>query len=120
MIAQPGGPGAPAPTVGPPVPARLRPVTAAGQGDWLGGALRLAPGSLLWTPDSGVSANPVELATATTVPDQGGGRSRKPATLVDLETAEGRFQLELDPVLFEMSQQLVTEEADKRRGPTAC
>ena len=122
MIGQPGGagaPGAPGPTAGPPVPARLRPVTAAGQGDWLRGALRLAPGSLMWTPDSGVSASPVELATATALPNQGGGRSRKQAMLVDLQTPEGQFQLEMDPVLFEMSQELVAEEAAKRQGPGA-
>lgn len=104
--------------VGPPVPARLRPVTAAGQGEWLRGALHLAPGSLRWTPDSGVSAQPVELATAMMLPDSGGGRSRKSAMHVDLQTPDGQFQLELDPVLFEMSQQLVTEEAAKRAGPT--
>ena len=119
MIMQPGGPGASGPTAGPPVPVRLRPVTAAGPGDWLRGALRLGPGSLMWTPDSGVSASPVELATATTLPDQGGGRSRKQAMLVDLQTPAGQFQLDMDPVLFEMSQELVAEEAARRGGPAA-
>ncbi len=124
MINQPGAPGSPGggpgPTAGPPVPARLRPVTAAGPGDWLSGALRLGPGSLMWAPDSGVSASPVELAAATTLPDQGGGgRSRKQAMLVDLQTPAGQFQLDMDPVLFEMSQELVAEEAAKRGGPAA-
>jgi hypothetical protein len=123
MINQPGTPGSPSggpgPTVGPPVPARLRPVTAAGPGDWLRGALRLGPGSLIWTPDSAVSASPVELATATALPNQGGGRSRKQAMTVDLQTPQGQFQLEMDPVLFEMSQELVAEEAARRGGPAA-
>ncbi len=125
MITQPGGPGAPGrpggpgPTARPPVPARLRLVTAAGQGDWLHGALRLGPGSLMWTPDTGVSASPVELAAATTLPGQGGGRSRKQAMLVDLQTPDGQFQLDMDPVLFEMTQELVAEEAAKRQGPGA-
>jgi hypothetical protein len=119
MIVQPGGPGASGPTAGPPVPARLRAVTAAGPGGWLRGALRLGPGSLMWTPDSGVSASPVELAAATARPDQGGGRSRKQAMLVDLQTPAGQFQLEMDPVLFEMSQELVAEEAARRGGPAA-
>ena len=118
----PGSPGGPGPTAGPPVPARLRPVTAAGPGDWLRGALRLGPGSLMWTPDSGVSASPVELAAATplpgtTLPDQGGGRSRKHAMVVDLQTPACEFQLEMDPVLFEMSQELVAEAAARRGGP---
>ena len=115
----PGSPGSPGPMAGPPVPARLRPVTGAGPGDWLRGALRLGPGSLMWTPDSGVSASPVELAAATTLPGQGGGRSRKQAMLVDLQTPAGQFQLEMDPVLFEMSQELVAEEAARRGGPAA-
>ncbi len=126
MINQPGQPGAPGspggwpgPTAGPPVPVRLRPVTPAGPGEWLSGALRLGPGSLLWTPDSGVGADPVELATATTLPGQGGGRSRKQGKLVDLQTPAGQFQLDMDPVLFEMSQELVAEEAARRGGPAA-
>jgi hypothetical protein len=36
-----------------------------------------------------------------------------------LQTPVGLFQLELDPVLFEMSQELVAVEAAKRAGPAA-
>ncbi len=99
-----------------PVPVRLRPVTAAGPGDWLRGALRLTPGSLLWEPDGGVGAA-VELATATTIPAQGESRPGKHSVLVDLETPDGQFQLEMEQVLFEASQELVAGEAAKRRGP---
>ena len=58
-MVQPGGPGAR------PVLARLRPAGTAGQGDWLRGTLRLTPGSLLWEPDAGVRASPVELGRST-------------------------------------------------------
>jgi hypothetical protein len=73
----------------------------------------------MWTPDGGVSASSVELATATALPNQGGGRSRKRAMVVDLQTPQGQFQLEMDPVLFEMTQELVAEEAARRQGPGA-
>lgn len=112
----PAGPGSPGAR---PVPARLRPVDAAGQGDWLRGAVRLAPGSLLWEPDTGVNANPVELATATVLPTPAQSRRGQQAMVTGLQTPDGLFQLELDPVLFQMSQELVAEEAAKRAGPTA-
>ncbi len=100
-----------------PVPARLRAVHATGPGEWLRGALRLAPGSLLWEPDPGISAGPVELATATA--DPAPGRRGRPATVTDVQTPAGRFQLELDPVLFEMSQELVAGQAGPAADPGA-
>jgi hypothetical protein len=114
MISPLGGPAGPGAR---PVPARLCPIDAGGQGDWLHGALRLAPGSLLWEPDPGVDANPVELATATVLPAPAQSRRGKQAMVTGLQTPVGLFQLELDPVLFEMSQELVAEEAAKRAGP---
>jgi hypothetical protein len=116
MISQFGGPGG---LGARPVPARLRPVDASGQGDWLPGALRLAPGSLLWEPDPGVTANPVELATAAAMPALAQSRRGQQAMVMAVRTPVGEFQLDLDPVLFEMSQELVAEEAAKRAGPTA-
>ena len=92
-----------------PVPARLRMVTESGPGPWLPGALRLSPGSLLWVPDKAGSSQPIELATATrgfiTPGDPAFGNS---ADVTDLHTPAGQVQLELDPTLFEMSQELVT------------
>jgi len=114
MISQFGGPGGPGAR---PVPARLRPVNAAGHGDWLPGAVRLAPGSLLWEPDTGVDADPVELAAAMVLPTP--AQSGRQAMVTGLQTPAGLFQLEFDPVLFEMSQELVAEEAARRAGPTA-
>jgi hypothetical protein len=115
MIFQPAGPGGQPGPGARPVPARLRAVHNDRPGEWLRGALRLAPGSLLWEPDAGISADPVELATAWAVP--AAGRRGSSATVTDVQTPAGRFQLELDPVLFEMSQELVAEEAARRAGP---
>jgi hypothetical protein len=104
------------PTDMPPVPIRLRAMTPAGGAGWLDGALYLSPGSLLWQPDGGVSAQPVELASAAMVPVTDIGK-RGPAylaILVEVETPAGRFQLETDPELFQMSQQLVAEAAGRK------
>jgi hypothetical protein len=105
-------------TTGPPVPVRLRPITDGGSPGWLKGALLLSPGSLLWQPDRGVSAPPVELAAAAIVPwlpgqDDGGANS---AFVVNLQTSAGQFQLDMDADMFEMSQQLVAEAAGQQ-GP---
>jgi hypothetical protein len=119
MVFQSAGPGwRPGPGARP-VPARLRAVHDDRPGEWLPGALRLSPGSLLWEPDVGIDVDPVELATAWAVPAPAPGRRGMPATVTDVQTPTGRFQLELDPVLFEMSQELVAEEAAKRAGPAA-
>jgi len=96
-----------------PVPVRLRPITVGGNSDWLSGALHLSPGSMLWRPDGGVSAQPVELAAATMVPPADPGKSWS-TMLVDVETPTGRFQLEMDTVLFEMTQELVAEAAPQQ------
>ena len=109
MTYQPAGPGGPGGQRGAgarPVPVRLRPLHDDGPGKWLHGALRLAPGSLLWEPDEGISADPVELATAWSAPAPG---RRGPDMATHVETPAGRFQLEMDPDLFQMSQELVAE-----------
>jgi hypothetical protein len=116
MVSQPGSAGGPPGPGARPVAARLRPVNANRQGDWLRGALRLTPGSLLWEPDSGVMANPVELATATVLPAPVQSRLGQQAMVTNLQTPAGLFQLELDPVLFEMSQELVADAATQQ-GP---
>jgi hypothetical protein len=112
QLGQPGGsPGGAPRQGGQPVPVRLRSLTGAGPaGDWLPGALHLATGSISWQPDGGVSAEPVELATATILPPSSvqprKGRGM-PAMITEVETQAGRFQLDMDPVLFDMSQELV-------------
>ncbi|HEX9064396.1 MAG TPA: hypothetical protein VF843_04765 [Streptosporangiaceae bacterium] len=107
-----GGPGMPTQAGTKPVPAGLRPLTAAGpHGDWWPGALHLAPGSIRWQPGPGLPGEPVELAAAMILPPQGqpGGRRRGPVELVtNLQVAGGWFQLEMDPVLFEMTQEMVS------------
>jgi hypothetical protein len=74
----------------------------------------MSPGSLVWQPEGGVSAQPVELAAATILPPMNPGKGRgRSALLVDIETPAGRFQLDMDPVLFEMTQELVAETATR-------
>jgi len=102
---------------GAPVPARLRAVRDDGPGEWLRGALRMAPGSLLWEPDAGINADPVELATASAIPVP--PRRGMSPTVTFVQTSAGRFELDFDPVLFEMTQDLVAEEAARRSGPPA-
>jgi hypothetical protein len=113
MPYQPAGPGGQGGAGSRPVPARLRALRDDGPGEWLRGALRLAPGSLLWEPDEGISADPVELATAWSAPAPG---RRGPDMATHVETPTGRFQLELDPDLFQMSQELVADQAAKHAG----
>lgn len=111
MLSQPGGPGGPPGPGGAPVPARLRALTPAGPvGDWLPGALHLSPGSIRWEPDQGASGQAVELATAMVIPPQGRTRDKvrgKAGFVTDVQTPVGMFQIDMDPVLFEMSQELV-------------
>jgi hypothetical protein len=76
------------------------------------GALHLSPGSIRWEPDPGGTGKPgepgepVELATAAIIPPQGKARGRQ-VMITDLQTPAGQFQLDMDPVLFQMSQELV-------------
>jgi hypothetical protein len=96
-------------SAGPPVPARLRPVTDHGHGPWLAGALRLTPGSLLWVPDMEEDGAPVELADAVVVSSGGRGLARLTgrSNLVQLETHAGLVELEMRRDLFTASQELV-------------
>ena len=119
LLAELGAPRA-AGSGGQPVPARLRLMTGAANSDWLNGALVLTPGSIVWQPDAGVTAQPVELATAMVLPGTTiQGRRSGLAMVTEVETTAGRFQLDMDPQLFEMTQELVAEEAAKRAGPPA-
>jgi len=106
MPAAAGGPG----PAGPPVEARLRPVTGRGHGPWLPGALRLTQGSLLWVPDMEADGPPVELAEAVVV-SPGGRLARLTgrSNTVQLETPAGRVELEMPADLFTMSQELVRQ-----------
>jgi hypothetical protein len=85
------------------VPVRLRALHDDGPGQWLRGALRLAPGSLLWEPDEGISADPLELAAAWAAPASG---RRGPDMATHVEQPAGRFS-GTRPDLFQMSQELV-------------
>jgi len=106
MTYQPAAPGGQRGAGARPVPVRLRALHDDGPGKWLRGALLLAPGSMLWEPDDGIDADPVELATAWAAPAPG---RRGPDMATHVETPAGRFELEMDPDLFQMSQELVAE-----------
>jgi hypothetical protein len=114
MASTPAGPGG---SGARPVPVRLRPVSAAKQGDWLPGALRLSQGSLLWEPEAGTAAAPVELAAATLMQFPVSGRRGQLAMVTGVRTPAGDFQLEMDPELFEMSQELVNG-TDNQQDPS--
>jgi hypothetical protein len=96
---------------GPPVPARLRPLTDHGHGPWLSGTLRLTPGSLLWVPDMEDDGSPVELASAVLVSSHGRGLARLTgrSNVIQLDTQAGRVELEMRADLFTMSQDLVRQ-----------
>lgn len=71
--------------------------------------MRLNPGSILWVPQAGVRAVPVELATAPVVSVT---RERKAGfDVIELEAALGRVQIDHDAGLFEMVQEEVAEMA---------
>jgi len=107
MTYQPAAPGGQPGAGSRPVPVKLRALHDDGPGTWLSGVMRLSPGSLLWEPDDGVSADPVELTTAWSAPAP--SRRNGPDMATHVETPTGRFELELDPDLFQMSQELVAE-----------
>jgi len=95
-------------TAGPPVAVRLRVPSPSGRaGDWLHGALRINPGSLLWVPEAGVPALPVDLTRAVIVNVIDTGRRGGAVRIVEIDTPAGRVQLEQDPDLFAMTQEMV-------------
>jgi hypothetical protein len=108
VLSQLNAPAAPPGSGGPPVPARLRLLTATGAtAGWMPGALHLSPGSIRWEPEPGGTGKPVELSAAMILPQQGKARGKQDL-LTWLQTPAGQFQLDMDPVLFQMTQELVT------------
>jgi hypothetical protein len=100
------------------VPVRLRLARPDEHGKWLRGAMRMAPGSLIWEPAKGVDAPSVELAHATVLPPATPAKTRRKSTqagqLVALETPMGRADLELAPKIFAGVQELVAGMAGAR------
>ena len=96
------------PTAGPPVPVRLRvPEPSGRSGDWLKGTLRVSPGILVWVPEAGLPAVPVDLARAVIVNVIETGKRGGALRIIELDTPAGRVQLEQDPDLFAMTQEMV-------------
>ncbi len=80
-------------------------------GDWLPGTLRINPGSLIWVPEPGVPAVPVDLTRAVIVNVMSTGKRGGAFANVEIDTPAGRVQLEQDPDMFAMTLELVAEEA---------
>ena len=102
------------PTAGPPVPLQLRMIPPTGPGPWLPGSMRLNPGSVIWVPEAGVRAVPVELASA---PMAGAARVRVGknwSDVVELETAIGMVQIDTDPQLWALVLEEVGEMAARQ------
>jgi hypothetical protein len=99
-------------------PARLRLGAPGGPaGRWLRGAVHVRPGSLLWEPGRGVHAVPVELASATIVPE-GAGRRAKSGRAITVDTPTGRIQLECGAETFALIQRIATELANSSQPQT--
>ncbi|HEX3515379.1 MAG TPA: hypothetical protein VHT26_15405, partial [Trebonia sp.] len=79
------------------IPARLRLVPPDGglTGRWLRGVIHVRPGSLLWEPGRGVQAPPIDLTTATTVPQDADSKAASMGTVI-LATSTGQIQLDHD------------------------
>lgn len=100
------------------LPARIRLVGPDEHRKWLRGAMRMAPGSLIWEPAKGVDAASIELAHATVLQAAAQAKTRrrstKPNRLVALETPIGGADLELAPELFVAIQELAAAMAGTR------
>jgi hypothetical protein len=98
------------PTAGPPVPVRLRVPSPTGKaGDWLPGTLRINPGSLIWVPEPGVPAVPVDLTRAVIVNVMNTGKRGGAFANVEIDTPAGRVQLEQDPDMFAMTLEMIAQ-----------
>jgi len=100
------------------LPVRLRFIGSDEHGKWLRGAMRMAPGSLIWEPAKGVDAPSVELAHATVLPAEAPvkrrRRSTQPGRVVAVETPIGRAALEFPPELFAAVQEMTAAMAAPR------
>jgi hypothetical protein len=91
------------------LPVRLRLIGPDEHGEWLRGAMRMAPGSLIWEPAKGVDAPSVELAHANVLPVAAPVKRRRrtqPSRIVAVETPIGRADLEFSPQLFAAVQEM--------------
>lgn len=93
------------------IPARLRLVPPDGgpTGRWLRGVIHVRPGSLLWEPGRGVHALPIDLTTATAVPQDAGSKAKSMGTAM-LATSTGQIQLDHDTAMVALLQRIAAEQ----------
>ena len=101
------------------IPARIRLVPPDGglTGRWLRGVIHVRPGSLLWEPGRGVQAPPIDLTTATAVPQDADPKAKSMGTAV-LATSTGQIQLDHDTAMVALLQRIAAEQGqnpDSRR-----
>jgi hypothetical protein len=95
----------------PSIPARLRLVPPDGgpTGRWLRGVIHARPGSLLWEPGRSVHALPIDLTTATAVPEDADSKAKSTGTVI-LATSTGQIQLDHDTAMVALLQRLASEQ----------
>jgi hypothetical protein len=93
------------------IPARLRLVPPDGgpTGRWLRGVIHVRPGSLLWEPGRGVQAPPIDLTTATAVPQGADSKAKSRGTAI-LATSTGQIQLDHDTAMIALLQRIAAEQ----------
>lgn len=93
------------------IPARLRLVPPDGglTGRWLRGVIHVRPGSLLWEPGRGVQAPPIDLTTATAVPQDADSKAENIGTAI-LATSAGQIQLDHDTAMVALLQRVAAEQ----------
>jgi hypothetical protein len=94
------------------IPARLRlvPPDRGLTGPWLRGAIQVSPGSLMWEPGRGVQAPPIDLTSATAVPQDADSTAKSMGTAI-LATSTGRIQLDHDTAMVALLQRIAAEQA---------
>jgi hypothetical protein len=98
------------------IPARLRLASPDGglTGQWLRGVIHVRPGSLLWEPGKGVQVPPIDLTTATVVPQDSDSKAKSKGTAF-LATSAGQIQLDHDTAMVALLQRIAAEQRQSTR-----
>lgn len=101
------------------IPARLRLLPPDGDvtGRWLRGVIHVRPGSLLWEPGRGVQAPPIDLTTATAVPQDANSKAENMGTAI-LATSAGQIQLDHDTTMVALLQRIAAEQGQSAIAKT--
>src|SRR6202012_3682190 len=93
------------------IPARLRlgPLDGGPTGRWLRGVIHVTPGRLLWEPGRGVQAPPIDLTTATAVPQDADSNAKSVGPAI-LATSTEQIQLDHDTAMVALLQRIAAEQ----------